>query len=194
MAALASAAVAMSLMVTPTGAAAGTDAGPDTLTNIYNNPNANYLSGATCLIPLTMADGTLVPAVSQCGVTVTFIAPPTKLSIPATWPSPWGNAPNQVEITNPEVLYTAGQTTLQIRFSSPRRIAGFEASPQLGTVQSFKADYIDASGNLIGTVSRTIQGAKARLIAAKTQATTKVAVIQITSNGDFAIARLRFKP
>jgi hypothetical protein len=192
----AAATLAMSLMAAPAVSAGSSSAGRDStiLTlNPYNNPNAAYLAGASCLITLSMADGTVVGSVSQCGQLITFTAAPTKLSIPATWPSPWG-APPQVEITNPDVLYTTGQTSLQISFSSPRRIAGFEISPQLGVVQSFKANYIDASGNLIGTINKTVSGGKARLIAAKTQASTKVSTIMITSNGDFAIARLRFKP
>jgi hypothetical protein len=196
--AAASAALAVSLLAFPGGAAAGVEgAEPDTvstLTNIYNNPNANYLSGATCLINLSsIADFTLVPSITQCGHTVTFAAPPEKRSIPASWPTPWGGA-GQTEIPNPDVLYTLGANVLQIRFSTPRRVAGVEASPQLGAAQSFKADYIDVNGNLIGTVSRNITGGKARLLGAKTQASTKVAMIQITSNGDFAIARVRFKP
>lgn len=193
--AVATAALAMS-MTAPAASAAPT--GPDwvsTLTNIFNNPNANYLSQATCLINLSaIPDFTLVPTITQCGQTLTFIAPPEKRSIPASWPLPWGNNPTQVEISNPDVLYTNGPTTLQIRFSTPRRVAGVEASPQLGAAQSFKADYIDASGNLIGSFNRNISGGKARLLAARTQASTKVAMIQITSNGDFAIGRIRFKP
>jgi hypothetical protein len=195
--AAAAASLAMSLLAYPAATAQAAGAGPDrvsTLTNIYNNPNANYVGGASCLINLSsIADFTLVPSITQCGHTVTFAAPPEKRSIPASWPSPWGGA-GQTEIPNPEVLYTLGATVLQIRFSTPRRIAGVEASPQLGTAQSFKADYIDVNGNLIGTVSRNITGGKARLLGAKTQASTKVAMIQITSNGDFAIARVRFKP
>ena len=194
---IATSAAALAILVTAAPAVSAAPDGPDRVTTLtaYNNPNANYLSQATCLINLSsIADFTLVPSVTQCGQTLTFAAPPEKRSIPASWPLPWGNSPNQVEITNPDVLYTNGQTALQIRFSSPRRVAGVEASPQLGLVQSFKADYFDASGNLIGTVSRTISGGKARLLGAKTQVSTKVAVIQITSNGDFAIAQIRFKP
>jgi hypothetical protein len=189
------AALAMSMMGAPAVSAAPGGADRVSTLTAYNNPNANYLGQATCLINLSsIFDYTPVPNISQCGQTLTFTATPEKRSIPASWPLPWGNSPNQVEITNPDLLYTNGPTTLQISFSSPRRVAGFEATPQLGLIQSFKADYIDASGNLIGTVSRTISGGKARLIAAKTQASTKVSVIQITSNGDIAIGRIRFKP
>ena len=117
-----------------------------TLTNIYNNPDAAYLGGATCLINLSsIADFTLVPSITQCGHTVTFVAPREALD-PRQLATAVGGA-GQTEISNPDVLYTNGATMLQIRFSSPRRIAGVEASPQLGTAQSFKADYIDASGN-----------------------------------------------
>ena len=196
--AAATATLALSLIAAPTVTAApGSPSRVQTLGPIYNNPNANYLAGASCVLNLSsIADFTQVGAVTQCGQTVTFIAtpPPEKRSIPASWPLPWGNSPNQVEISNPDVLYTNGQTTLTIRFSSPRRFAGFEISPQLGAVQSFKADYIDASGNLIGTISRTVQGGKARLIGARTQPSTKVVMIQITSTFDFAIGRIRFKP
>jgi len=192
----AAATLAVSLMAAPAVSASSPSTSPDdtilTL-NPYNNPTAAYIAGASCLIALSMPDFTLVPSVTQCGQTITFTAAPEKRSIPASWPSPWG-APPQVEITNPDVLYTNGPTSLQISFSSPRRIAGFEIAPQFGLVQSFKANYIDASGNLIGTINKTVSGGKARLIAAKTQVSTKVSTIMITSNGDFAIARLRFKP
>jgi hypothetical protein len=185
--------LALSLLAGPPASASPPER-VTTLTNVYNNPNPNYLSGASCLINLTsIPDFTLVPTITQCGQTVTFSAAPEKRSIPASWPSPWGT-PAQTEVPAPEVLYTNGQTILQITFSSPRRVAGVEASPQLGTVQSFKADYIDASGNLIGTISKTIVGSRARLLAAKTQASTKVSTIRITSNGDFAIAMIRFRP
>ena len=187
-------ALAMSLMAAPAVSAAPT--GPDTVSafqNVYNNPNAAYLAGANCLINLSsIADFTLVPSITQCGHTVTFSAPPEKRSIPASWPTPWGS-PSQTEIPNPDVLYTMGAFVLQITFSTPRRFAGVEASPQLGTAQSFKADYIDASGGLIGTINKNISGGKARLLGAKTQQATKVSTIRISSNGDFAIARVRFK-
>ena len=40
---------------------------------------------------------------------------------------------------------------MSIRFSTPRRWAGFEITPPAGAVGSFKADYIDKTGALIGT-------------------------------------------
>lgn len=161
--------------------------------NTYNNPNAAYLAGASCLVPLGMADFTPVASTVACGITTTFSVTMIKLSVPATWAF-WGAAPPQVEIGNPDILYSNGSPSVVITFSSPRRFAGFEISPQLGTAQSFKADYIDASGMLIGQITKTISGGKARLIGAKMFASQKVASIRVSSNGDFAIARLRYKP
>ena len=142
-----------------------------------------------------MPDNTIVGSTTACGITSIFaVAPPgmEKLSVPATWPV-WG-IPGQTEVPNPDVLWTSGATTMSIRFSSPRRWAGFEITPPAGAVGSFKADYIDKTGALIGTISKTVTGGNARLIGAKMFPGQKVAMIVVTGNIDFAIARLRYKP
>lgn len=188
-------AAAVTLAVTTLAAPGASAAGGDTtlaFQQTYPNPNAGYLAGASCLVPLGMVDGTAVGSVSACGVTTVFTPGTIKLSVPATWPL-WGAAV-QTEIPNPDVLWSNGSITLSLQFSSPRRFAGFEITPQAGTVQSFKAAYFDASGGLIGQINKTISGGKARLIGAKMFAATKVAEIRISSNGDFAIGRLRYKP
>ena len=177
---------------TPGASAASGESTIQVFQNTYNNPGGNYLAGASCLVPLGMADGSAVGLVTACGVTTTLTPGTIKYSVPATWPV-WG-APGQTEVPNPAVLHTNGSPTLTLAFSSPRRWAGFELSPQPGVIQSFKADYFDASGTLIGTISKTIQGGQARLIGAKMFANQKVSVIQVTSNGDMVIARLRYKP
>ena len=106
---------------------------------------------------------------------MTFAAASGEALDPGELAAPVGKCPDQAEISNPDVLYTNWRRP-RCRSGSAAR-GGSPASRRRHSserAQSFKADYIDASGNLIGTVSRNITGGKARLLGAKTQASTKV--------------------
>jgi hypothetical protein len=186
---------ASALMIAPLLASTSATAAPvspQTLTTIYNNPNAGYIA-STCLVSLAaIPDFTPVNSVSGCGQTVGFSLMLDKRSVPASWPI-WG-IPPQAETASPHTLYMTGAVSLIVKFLTPRRIAGVEAQPAAAGVHPFKAVYYDINATIIGTVARNINGNASKLLAAKTQATTKVAFIVITSDVNFSIAQIRIKP
>ena len=178
------------------GTAANASASPSsilTFQNVWTNPGPNYLNN-TCVFDLSMiADFAPVTTLTQCGITATFSTTMEKRSVQsATW-GVWNPNPNQVETPSPDVLYSLGAHAVQISFSSPRRIAGYEIQPSAGT-QSFKGGYYDASGVEMGQINQTLMAGKARLVAAKSLPSPQVSMLWISSGGDFAIARLRVKP
>ena len=81
LAAASAAALALAALVGPPAGASAPER-VTTLTNVYNNPNANYLSGATCLISLTsIPDFTLVPTITSTRSTSGETRPTTRVRV-----------------------------------------------------------------------------------------------------------------
>lgn len=160
--------------------------------HVYVNPTAEYVA-ATCNIPLAVPDFTKLTSIKGCGQKVTFTATMQKLSVPASWAG-W-NSPPKTETSTPDVLYAQESLGMNLHFSKPRKIAGFEIQPIAGEVGSVNVVYNSPAGNTIWGSGMKLTGDNgARLVAAKMGPGLKVDTIWIRSNVEFAIARIRFNP
>lgn len=155
-------------------------------------PVSSYVSN-TCVIDLSaIPDFTVLNSVSGCGVTVSFSTPLEKRSVPASWGT-WGSPP-YTETATPNILYSAGATSVTLTYSSKSRRIGFEAEPNPFEIHKFVADFRKGNGAAIGSVSRKIDGTSgARLLAGVTGLEKKqwVKSIDLSSDVDFAIGQLR---
>ena len=152
-------------------------------------PNAKY-TGGTCVIDLSaIADFTELEEVSGCGVTVNLGEPMVKRSVPGSWAT-WGSPPF-TETATPHVLRTHGPTTYNLTYSAKSKITGLEAEPSPFALWEISVSFLNAKGEVKGTITRTLDGeGGARLFAARTRG---VKTVTITSGADFAIAQLRVK-
>ena len=116
-----------------------------------SSPVAKYTS-KTCVIDLSaIADFTPVSSVSGCGVTVTFSSTMEKRSVPNSWAT-WGSPPD-TESATPNILYSAGATSITLTSSSKHRRIGVEAEPDLFQVETTVATFRKGNGTAIGSVS-----------------------------------------
>jgi hypothetical protein len=161
----------------------------------FSTPTAKYVS-KTCAIDLSaIPDFTVVNSVTGCGVTVSFSIPMEKRSVPNSWAT-WGSPPD-TEGNTPNILYTAGGTSVTLTYSSKGRRVGVEVEPNQFQVESFTAIFRKGNGNTVGTINRAdVDGnAGAKLLAGATGAEAKqyVKSLVITDNSgdDFSIAQIR---
>ena len=153
--------------------------------------HADYPSG-TCVIDLSaLADFTQVSSLTGCGQTITVSPTAMKLSVSSSWAT-WGSSP-YTESAYPNVLYTQGATSLKLSFSSRVGVAGVEAEPNPGDVHAMTAVFKRGSKTL-GTVTRDINGASGARILGGRMKKPKIKSIKISSDVDFAIAKIRVGP
>ena len=82
-------------------------------------------------------------------------------------------------------------TAARFVLSSPMNIFGFEAQPNPFGVYPMTASFYDASDNLLGTISRNVNGnAGARLFAASSS--TPIAYVVFSSQEDWAVGAFRY--
>ena len=162
---------------------------------VFATPVLAYTS-KTCVINLNaIPDLTVVNSVTGCGVKVHFSVPMQKRTVPAGGWAAWGSPPN-TETSTPKVLWTqSGVTQVVLTYSATKRIVGVEADPEAGSLHTIKATFRRLSGSKIGTISRDVNGfTDAKLFAGKVKSTAKsarVKTLTLSSDDDFAIARIR---
>lgn len=150
-------------------------------------PDATYLS-ATSRLDFLEPDFDVVPSLTDGVQTVTFDLDLVALTVPDTWGT-WGSPPD-TELATPRVLWTNGDTALQMDLSLPALLFGFEAQPNVGDLFDITADFFSA-GNLVGSITLSVDGnAGARLFAAAN--TDPFDQIVLSSQADFAIANVRY--
>jgi hypothetical protein len=187
------------MMATSASAASGSNAGSPTRVSGYSAPAANpgactqimnpagYPSN-TKLVDLSgIADFT--PVTKQNGVS--FSPALEKRSVPASWGT-WGSPPD-TESATPNILYTAGATSITLKFPKRgRSTVGAEVEPNPFEVHTFTAVLKTKGGATLCTITRDADGsAGARVLAAT--ASGKVKTMTISSDVDFAIAQVRSK-
>lgn len=179
----AAAAIVLSVVVPTPTAATGA------ITEILT-PTVAYTSG-TCLFDLSgVANGTAVPALSQCNNTVTFSPTPTKFQVPGGGWASWGSPPD-TEGNAPAVLNPSAVTSMTITLATPVLTAGFEAEPNPFAVHTITATFRDSANASIGTASRPIDGSAGARLLAGTSTGGPIKSIVVSSTANFAIARLR---
>jgi hypothetical protein len=183
----------------------------DGITQI-NVPNGWYTSHTTLIDISGLTDGTDYTSIAGGGLTVDLINRMKRLTIPTSWAG-WGSPPATEKSTAacpglgincPPVLWSKGANDVIMILSSPEKIFGFEAQPNNPQVESMTADFFDAGGNLVGSITLTPSGYfGAKLFAASSNTPFKSVIL--TDNGpggtcpngavcDFAIANVRFSP
>lgn len=151
-----------------------------------------YASTAT-LLPITTPEFDVTTSLADPDVTVTFSVPLMSLSVlNGSWFS-WSSPPFS-ETGTPDVLWTQGVTTLEISFSTPLTVFGFELQPNELNVFTITATYFNGS-TVLDSIIRDVDGdAGARLFAAvSTPPTDPFTSVRISTGGaDFGIAQLRY--
>ncbi|HEX4168998.1 MAG TPA: hypothetical protein VHZ55_26335 [Bryobacteraceae bacterium] len=153
-------------------------------------PNAAYLNNTT-LAHFTDPDSTLVGAVEQSGVLLTYSNSIEELTVPATWAT-WGTTP-AVESATPRVGYTDGLSDLAIFFSKPLSTFGLEIEPGNLVPESTSVEFLSGT-TPVGLITLTPSGNSGALLFAASTTTNPFTSVFIKNNesDDFAIAEQRF--
>ncbi len=165
-----------------------------------SSPDAAYLASTTYIDPSAISDGTNVTSISDGTLTVSFknaagSAPLTmnKRTAPGSSWATWSQAPDSQRGAGDvlPVFYSNEATAARFVLSSPVNIFGFEAQPNPFGVYTMVASFYDASDNLLGTISRNVDGiAGARLFAASSP--TPIAYVVFSSQVDWAVGAFRY--
>ncbi|GIV16171.1 MAG: hypothetical protein KatS3mg022_1606 [Armatimonadota bacterium] len=165
-----------------------------------SSPDAAYLASTSYIDPSAIADYTGVTSISDGMMTVSFknAAGSTpwvvsKRTAPGGSWTTWSQAPDSQRGAGDTlpVFYSSGATNLRFVLSSPVNIFGFEAEPDPFSVHTMVAKFYDASDNLLGTISRDVDGnAGARLFAASSP--TPIAYVVFSSDVDWAVGAFRY--
>jgi hypothetical protein len=167
----------------------------------YSTPKPAYTAG-TCDIDLGgITDGTRLGSVDGCQRTVTLVgADPSseweKLSVPHFWGT-W-NCPPTVESCTPNLLFALARDTTTLDYSGPRiHRGGLELEPDLGQVETVQVSFFkghNGTGQLLGTITRNVNGdSGALLFAARMAPGFSSIVITDGAGDDFAIGQLRVR-
>lgn len=158
-----------------------------------SSPDATYLAATTYIDPFPIPDYTHVTSITDGVLTVTFSTSMIKLTVPVTWAT-WSVAPDSQRQGPNDLLpifASNGATSVQFTLSTPVTIFGFEAEPDPLGVYAMTAQFYDASGNLLGTISRNVDGnAGARLFAA--QSSTPIASVIFSSDVFWGAGAFRY--
>lgn len=158
-----------------------------------SSPDAAYLAATTYLdfsgYPL-YSDYT---SISDGVLTVTFSTPMFYVGYaPGGGWETWSAAPDSQRGSGDTlpILYSNWETSVRVSLSSPVLIFGFEAEPNPGGVYAMTASFYDAGDNLLGTITRDVDGYDgARLFAASVD---PIMFIDFSSDVDFGVAAFRY--
>lgn len=164
------------------------------------SPDAAYLSSTTYIDPSGIPDGAVVTSITDGTQTVLFndaagsgALSMTKVTAPGGGWATWSQIPDSqrgASDTLP-VFYPDSATSARFVLSSPVNIFGFEAEPNPFDVFTMVADFYDASDNLLGSISRDVNGkAGARLFAASSP--TPIAYVVFSSQESWAVGAFRY--
>lgn len=165
-----------------------------------SSPDAAYLASTTYIDPSAIPNYTNVTSITDGVVTVSFKDAAgsaawavNKRTVPGGGWGTWSQAPDSQRGASDRlpVFYSNGATALRFVLSSPKNIFGFEAEPNPFRVHTMVARFYDASDNLLGTISRNVNGnAGARLFAASSP--TPIAYVVFSSDVDWAVGAFRY--
>ena len=164
-----------------------------------SSPDAAYLASTSYIAP-PIADYTDVTFISDGTQTVYFSLadgsaayPVNKRTAPGvTWET-WSQAPDSQRGAGDTlpVFYSNGFTVLRFGLATPVNIFGFEAEPNPFDLHTMVARFYDASDNLLGTITRDVDGVSgARLFAA--QSDVPIAYVVFSSDVDWAVGAFRY--
>lgn len=163
-----------------------------------SQPTTTYTS-TTTLVPITVADGTVVTSITNGAETIGLgsIAPNTSFftarSIPSGGWTSWGSPPN-TESSTPRVVGEDIQvTSLTLTLSAPVTTFGFEIEPDSFVSSTINAAYY-SGGTLLGTISQSINGHAGALLVAgsSTLPITSVVITAPAGASGFAMAQFRY--
>lgn len=169
-----------------------------------SSPDAAYLASTTYIDPSAITDGTDVTSITDGTLTVSFKDAAgsaawavTKYTAPGGGWATWSEAPDSQRGPDPDTLpvfFSNGASALRFVLSSPMNIFGFEAEPNPLATYTMVAKFYDASDNLLGTISRDVDGyAGARLFAASSS--TPISYVVFSSGDediDWAVGAFRY--
>ncbi|MER3473606.1 MAG: hypothetical protein C4335_06135 [Armatimonadota bacterium] len=159
-----------------------------------SSPDAAYLAATTYIDPSAIPDLTNVSSITDGVLTVSFSTAMNKRTAPGGDWATWSVAPDSQRgpgDTLP-VFYSEEALTVTFTLSQPVSIFGFEAEPDPFGVHAMTAQFYDAAGNLLGTISRNVDGnAGARLFAAQSS-TPIISSVVFSSNVDWAAGAFRY--
>lgn len=165
-----------------------------------SSPDAAYLASTTYINPSAITNGTDVTSITDGTLTVSFKDAAgsaawavTKYTAPGGGWATWSQAPDSQRgpADKLPVFDSNGATALRFVLSSPMNIFGFEAEPNPFSVHTMVAKFYDASDNLLGTISRDVDGyAGARLFAASSP--TPIAYVVFSSDVEWAVGAFRY--
>lgn len=165
-----------------------------------SSPDASYLASTTYIDFAAIPDYTNVSSITDGMLTVSFVNPSSggaqlmnKRTAPSGSWTTWSVAPDSQRGPNDTlpVLYSNGATAVRFNLSTPVSIFGFEAEPNPFSVYNLTAQFYDALGNLLGSISRNVDGnAGARLFAASSP--TPISYVVFSGQVDWAAAAFRY--
>lgn len=159
-----------------------------------SSPDASYLASTTYIDPSAISDFTNVTSITDGVVTVNFSTSMNKRTVSSSWTS-WSVAPDSQRLVPNDplpVFYSNQVTAVTFTLSTPVSVFGFEAEPNPFSVHTMTAQFYDAFGNLLGTISRDVNGdAGARLFAA--QSNVPIASVVFSSDVDWAAGAFRYQ-
>ncbi|MGC8783939.1 MAG: PEP-CTERM sorting domain-containing protein [Armatimonadota bacterium] len=165
-----------------------------------SSPDAAYLASTTYIDPSAIPDFTDVTSITDGTLTVSFkdaagsaSLAMNKITAPGSAWGTWSQAPDSQRgaADTLAVFFSNGATAARFVLSSPMNIFGFEAEPNPFSVHTMTARFYDASDNLLGTISRNVNGnAGARLFAASSP--TPIAYVVFSSDVDWAVGAFRY--
>ena len=164
-----------------------------------SSPDAAYLAATNYIDPSAIPDYTNVTSISDGTQTVYFSLADgsaaynvQKLTAPGSWAT-WSQAPDSQRGASDAlpVFYSNGATDLRFGLATPVNIFGFEAEPNSFAVHTMVAKFYDAEDNLLGTISRNVDGdAGARLFAA--QSDVPIAYVVFSSDDEWGVGAFRY--
>lgn len=165
-----------------------------------SSPDAAYLASTTYIDPSAIPDWTDVTSITDGTLTVSFkdaagsaSLAMNKRTAPGGGWGTWSQAPDSQRAPGEElpVFYSNEATALRFTLSVPVNIFGFEAEPNPFGLHNMVAKFYDTSGNLLGSISRDVDGfAGARLFAASSP--TPIAYVVFSSDVDWAVGAFRY--
>ena len=165
-----------------------------------SSPDAAYLAATNYIDPSAITDYTNVMSITDGTQTVYFSTSDgsaaynvNKRTAPGGGWATWSQAPDSQRgpADTLPVFWSIGATELRFQLATPVNIFGFEAEPNPQRVYTMVAKFYDASNNLLGTISRDVDGdAGARLFAA--QSDVPIAYVVFSSDVDWAVGAFRY--
>jgi hypothetical protein len=164
-----------------------------------SSPDAAYLA-ATNYIDPSAKDGSFVASISDGTQTVHFKTPDgsapygvQKFTAPGDDWGTWSQAPDSQRGAGDTlpVFYSNGATVLRFGLATPVNIFGFEAQPHPLATYTMVAKFYDAEDNLLGTISRDVDGYAGALLFAA-QSDVPIAYVVFSSDVDWAVGAFRY--